>query len=182
MFLLGLWLDRRGVFQNIEAHLGLLRRVVLAGFLVGLPANTAVTYLSDRGAYLPFSPLGLLQTSIAVVGVPALALGYAAALALLLHRPTARRPLMVLAPAGRMALTTYLTQSVIGVILFYGVGFGLWQRLAPLPVYGIAVAIFAAQLVISRLWMGRFAYGPVEWLWRRLTYRRPLALRRATGS
>jgi uncharacterized protein len=181
MFLLGVWLDRRGVFRDVEAHRRLLRRVVLIGFLAGIPANTAVAYLNERGAYLPFSPLGLLQTSIAVVGVPALALGYAATIALLFQRTEARRALLALAPAGRMALTTYLTQSVMGVILFYGIGFGLWQRLAPIPVYGIAFAVFATQLVVSRLWMEPFAYGPVEWLWRRLTYRRPLALRRVSS-
>jgi uncharacterized protein len=176
MFLLGLWLDRRGLLRDVAAHRGLLRRVVLIGLLVGIPANTAVAYLNMRGAYLPFSPLGLVQTALAVVGVPALALGYVAAIALLFQRPETRRVLLVLAPAGRMALTTYLSQSVLGVVLFYGIGFGLWQRLAPMTVYGIAFAIYAAQLVVSRLWMKRFAYGPVEWLWRRLTYRRSLAL------
>jgi uncharacterized protein len=176
MFLLGVWLDRRGLLRDVAAHRGLFRRVVLIGLLVGIPANTAVAYLNVRGAYLPFSPLGLVQTALAVVGVPALALGYAAAIALLFQRPEAGRALLVLAPAGRMALTTYLSQSVLGVVLFYGIGFGLWQRLAPMTVYGIAFAIYAAQLIVSRLWMKRFAYGPVEWLWRRLTYRRPLAL------
>jgi uncharacterized protein len=181
MFLLGVWLDRRGVFRDVDRHKGLLRRAALIGLLVGLPANVAVATLAERGAFLPASRLGLLQISIAVVAVPALALGYVSSLALL-ARGAGRWVLSALAPAGRMALTTYLTQSVAGVFVFYGLGLGLFGRLEPLSIYGIALAIFAAQLFVSRIWMSLFAYGPVEWLWRRLTYRRPLDLRRSRAA
>jgi uncharacterized protein len=182
MFLLGVWLDRRGVFRDVERHKGLLRATALAGLVIGLPGNIAVATLAERGVFLPASRLGLLQISMAVVAVPALALGYASTLALLWRGTAGRALTSLLAPAGRMALTTYLTQSVAGIAVFYGLGLGLYGRLEPLEIYGIALAIFAAQLVVSRIWMSVFAYGPVEWLWRRLTYRRPLDLRRSRAA
>jgi uncharacterized protein len=79
---------------------------------------------------------------------------------------------------GRMALTQYLLQSVAGVAIFYGVGLGLYGRMRPLAVCGIALGVFAVQIVLSRIWMARFAYGPAEWIWRRLTYRGPVSFRR----
>jgi uncharacterized protein len=182
MFLLGVWLVRSGIVGRVSAHRALLRRTAIAGLVMGIPVNVAMAWLLVRDVFLPASPLGLLQIATAAVGVPLLALGYAATIALLLERPGPRRAFLALAPAGRMALTTYLAQSVAGVVLFYGIGLGLFQRIAPLPVYGIALAIFALQLVASRAWMARFAYGPIEWLWRRLTYRRPLPLGRARSS
>jgi uncharacterized protein len=69
-----------------------------------------------------------------------------------------------------MALTNYLMHSLLGIILFYGIGFGLVGRLGPPGFYAIAVAIFAMQILLSRWWLERFGQGPMERLWRRLTY------------
>jgi uncharacterized protein len=83
-----------------------------------------------------------------------------------------------LAAAGRMAFTNYLSQTVIGVTLFYGYGFGLWGRLNRLELLGVVVAIWIVQLLWSPWWLARFRFGPAEWLWRSLTYRRRQPMRR----
>jgi uncharacterized protein len=83
-----------------------------------------------------------------------------------------------LAAIGRMALTTYLTQSVVGVLIFYGYGLGLYGRVPYTPMFFLAVTIFALQIVASTWWLQRFQFGPVEWLWRSLTYGRRMSLRR----
>jgi uncharacterized protein len=80
-----------------------------------------------------------------------------------------------------MALTNYLLQSVAGIAVFYGLGLGLFGRARPLAVCGIALGMFSIQAVLSRIWMARFAYGPAEWIWRRLTYGGPLAFRRSSS-
>jgi uncharacterized protein len=82
-----------------------------------------------------------------------------------------------LAPIGQMALTTYLSHSLIGTTLFYGYGFGLYDQLAPTATFGLTFAIFALQVALSAAWMHNFRYGPVEWAWRSLAYgkRQPLA-------
>ena len=106
------------------------------------------------------------------VGVPMLALGYAAAVALLVVE--GRRFITVFGPVGRMALTNYLMHSIICVTLSYGFGFGLWWRTGASRAMLIAVAIIAIQIPLSAWWLSRFRFGPVEWIWRRLTYGRPI--------
>ena len=82
-----------------------------------------------------------------------------------------------LAAVGRMALTIYLTQTLMFSTLFYGYGFGQAGRIGPAMVLGYAIAFFAIQIVIANWWMTRFRYGPAEWLWRSLTYRRRQPMR-----
>jgi uncharacterized protein len=70
-----------------------------------------------------------------------------------------------------MALTNYLLQSLIGTTLFYGYGLGLAGQMGRLGTMATALLVFAAQAYLSLLWLKRFRYGPMEWLWRNLTYR-----------
>ncbi|MEO5578243.1 MAG: DUF418 domain-containing protein, partial [Sphingomicrobium sp.] len=88
----------------------------------------------------------------------------------LLWRGAARRWLAWFAPAGRMALTNYLTQTLIQSVLFMGWGLGQYGQLSIVWVPLASLAIFAAQVGLSRLWLARFRFGPLEWLWRSLTY------------
>ena len=95
----------------------------------------------------------------------------AAAYVATLFRIFARAPRFAeeLAPAGRMALTNYLGQSLLAVLVFTGVGLGLVGRVGPATVLLVAVAIFAVQLWFSRWWLARHRYGPVEWVLRAVT-------------
>jgi uncharacterized protein len=81
-----------------------------------------------------------------------------------------------LAATGRMALTNYIGQSVIGIIIFYGIGFRLGATMGLAYVEIIAVSVFVVQVIISCLWMKYFQFGPLEWAWRTLTYRIKLKL------
>ena len=104
-------------------------------------------------------------------GVP-LAQSYVAALTLLLQNEAWLARLRPLAVVGRMALSNYLLQSLVATTLFYGYGFGLFGQVGPTLGLLTTIAIFTAQIPLSVLWMGRFRFGPVEWLWRTLTYAR----------
>ena len=77
-----------------------------------------------------------------------------------------------LAAVGRMALTNYLMHSVITTILFYGFGFSLFGVLQRFELYYIVGSIWILQLIFSPIWLKYFHYGPVEWLWRSLTYKK----------
>ena len=76
-----------------------------------------------------------------------------------------------------MALTNYLMHSLICITLSYGFGFGLWWRTSPATAMAIAITIIVVQIPLSALWLSRFRYGPIEWIWRRLTYRRRIVMR-----
>jgi uncharacterized protein len=175
MFVLGLWTVRAGLALSPSGHRATLVRWSLLGWSLGLPANIIAAWAFDHWSYLPPSLGGLLGTAMQAVGVPMLALGYAATVVLLVV--DGRRLITVFAPVGRMALTNYLMHSVICVVLSYGFGFGLWWRVGASRALAIAAAIIVVQIPLSAWWLSRFRFGPVEWIWRRLTYGRPLALR-----
>ena len=179
MFVLGLWIGQQGIVRDLDAHAGLLRRVAAWGLVVGVPLNVAGAWLvEDATPYLPGSALGMAEVLIGAVGIPLLALGYAAGIALLMRSPAAAKLLMTFAPVGRMALTNYLLQSVICMFVFYGFGLGLYGQVGTAAASGIALLVFALQGPLSRWWLGRYQYGPAEWAWRRMTYRVPVAMRR----
>ena len=107
-------------------------------------------------------------------------MGHLGALLLFFHSGAAARLRHALACVGRTAFTNYLMHSLMALILF--VGFGLFGRLERHQLYYIVFAIWAFQLVASTIWLRHFRFGPLEWLWRWLTYlKRPL-FRRAGGS
>ena len=141
----------------------LLKKLLLGGLLVGVPASIVYALIPEQGQ----------GDWPSIVGTVPLAIAYVSAFAL--AWPRARRLLGVFAAPGRMALTNYLAQSVLGGVIFYGVGFGLVGHLRPPAFYAVALLIFALQIIVSRWWLARHSQGPMEALWRRWTYGRPAA-------
>jgi len=98
-----------------------------------------------------------------------LALAYLSGLLLWLTPQRAAR-MPGIAAIGRMALTNYLVQSLVLGVIFYGYGFGLFSRLGSAAAAGIGMAVYIAQVYLSRFWLKRFRFGPFEWLWQSLSY------------
>lgn len=158
--LLGLYAGRLLLRGQLVGNRELLWWVLAIGLLIGVPANIAYAQLPPHSqASWP-----------SLVGTAPMGLAYGAAF--LLAWPCGSRVLGVIAPVGRMALTSYLTHSVLGALIFFGIGLGMMGRMAMLDVYALGLAIFAGQIVFSRFWLSRHAQGPMEALWRRLTYGR----------
>ena len=86
------------------------------------------------------------------------------------HTPSTYRFFPTMAATGRMALSNYIGQSLIGILLFYGIGLGLGTSFGLISVMLMAFLVFLLQTAISRLWLRYFQFGPLEWLWRLLTY------------
>lgn len=177
MFLLGFYAYRRGYFKDLSSHERLIRRVLVYGLVLGLAGNVAFAAFAGAEAVIPPSPAGIVGVVSYAFGVPALALFYAAVIATLWQQAAWRRWLAVLAPVGRMALTNYLLQTVLCLLIFYGYGFGQFGRVGATTATLIALAIFLFQIVMSALWLRYFSHGPLEWIWRRLTYGQRLDLR-----
>jgi uncharacterized protein len=177
MFVLGLWTVRQGIALDPAAHRDTLARWRRLGWSIGVPCNVLGAWASTHWAHLPPSFGGLLGVTSLAIGLPLLAIGYASTVALAVVNGS--RLLVRLAPVGRMALTNYVTHSVVCVVLSYGFGFGLWWRIGASTAMAIGLAIVAVQIPLSAWWLGRYHFGPMEWVWRRLTYRQPLPLRRA---
>ena len=108
---------------------------------------------------------------------------YVASFALLFLRPRWQPLLLHFAPAGRMALSVYVGQTVIGVLVFFGFGLGLLGRFGNGATIPMGLAVFALQAWACRAWLERFRFGPLEWAWRSLTWLRVEPFRaRAAGS
>ncbi len=109
-----------------------------------------------------------------------IALAYVAALMLVVRSGILPRVQHALAAVGRTALTNYLAQSVICTFIFYGHGLGLFGRVERYQQLLIVFGVWAVEITASILWLRHFRYGPMEWLWRSLTYLRLQPMRLGT--
>jgi uncharacterized protein len=176
MFLLGLYVGRRRVFHNIPTNIQFIRRAFWWGLPIGLVSMGAERILNATTGYEVFGEQQatlfpqLIGDVLFVYGSTLLAFGYAAGITLLAQHHRGRRLLAPLGAAGRLALTVYLSSSIMFGALFYGFAFGNVFWLGPAAVTGFAVLFFAIQIAFCVWWTNRFRFGPMEWLWRALTY------------
>jgi uncharacterized protein len=176
-FLLGFYAGRRRFHETFARHLPHIRRARWWTLGLGLGLQAAVM----GTAFLPPSVLPPesqpLQVTVMNLGNAMLGLFYGCVILLLLERAEWTRRLGGLAAVGRLALTNYLLQTVVLTTLVYEYGAGLYGRLGFAPILPIALLIFLVQVVLSRWWLQRFRFGPMEWLWRSASYGRPQPLR-----
>lgn len=172
MFLLGLYAGQKGYFNNLREHTGLLRKVAVIGIGVGLPVKIFTGYLTTyEGDDSVFVQLAQLSSTI---GGPLMSLGYIAALALILLKLP--KLVRLLQPVGQMALTNYIGQTIIMLVIFYV--FGLFNSINAVWFIPIAIGVFTIQLILSHSWMKYFSYGPLEWIWRNFTYLKMMPFRK----
>lgn len=167
-FLVGLVFGRRRWLR--DAPEPVLRRLTLWGGVVGLGGN-ALAVLAMQWATPPNpTVVESVGFTLFAVGSPALCVFYVAGLTRLVQRPEWARRLRPLAAAGRMSLTLYLLQSVILTTVFYGYGLGAFGKVGPALQIVLGLVVFAVQVAAAVWWMERFRFGPLEWLWRSMTY------------
>jgi uncharacterized protein len=160
LFLLGACAWRAGVFRGERRT---LLRVTSA---LGLVVGGGVVWAESTGA-VDFRGWRELASRW---GSMLLAFGYGATVLVAFERASVARVLSLFAPVGRMALTSYLTQSVVLGAIFYGWGLGQFGRLGEAKAALIGAAIFVVQMTASAMWLRRYRFGPIEWLWRSFTY------------
>jgi uncharacterized protein len=184
LFLLGLWAGRHRLFQDVELHRRLFVRLWrwTGALTLLLPVVGVVIFMVGRalGGGQPQQPAGALPdtSSWQLVGAlglfdawnNAMTLFYVATFALLFLRPRWQARLVRFGPAGRMALSVYVSQTVIGALIFFGFGLGLLGRVGNTITMPMGLAVFALQVWASRAWLTRFRFGPLEWVWRSLTW------------
>ena len=176
MFMLGIWFVRSGVMENTGAHLPFFRKLAM----VGLPIGIGLGLLGSMIA-MSHTPgdrhdgWGIARGLTTLGNLPA-CLGYVGMVVLVLHSKTVVARIRVLGPLGRMALTNYLTQSLICAIYFFGYGYGHWGMPRAQQIVFVLV-VYVVQIIFSHWWLSKFRYGPMEWLWRGYTYRQIPAFR-----
>ena len=167
--LLGIVLYRSG-FLTLERSLSFYVLTLIIGYGVGLPISygEAAAALASN-----FDPAVVARSQLTFdIGRISMALGHMSLLLLFCKVAVGETVKRALAATGQMAFTNYLSQSILGAVIFYGIGFGLYGTLPGYYMYLAVAGIWAFQIAFSVWWMGRFRYGPFEWVWRSLTYGR----------
>ncbi len=126
---------------------------------------------------MPLSWHELARVLNQCIAIPAMACGYTAAFALAYFYRPEFRIWRVFALVGRLSLTHYITHSIIGVLVFYGWGLGMWGKFGVTTSLTVVAIIFVAQAVFSHWWLSHFRYGPLEWLSRCVIYATWLPMR-----
>jgi uncharacterized protein len=172
LFLLGIWAGRQILERNILSNTAVLKKTMLWGFAFGLPMNL----IRARAEFYPMSGdlWPMTEFVLNAFALTPMAIAYCAATAIIVIR----RPqwLSWFAPVGRTALSNYLFQSLICIFIFYGVGLGYGGTMGYSAVILFALILFGWQIIFSTLLLRYFRFGPVEWVWRQLTYGKKIKL------
>ena len=172
MFICGIYAVRCRVFERPDEAGPFIRRVMLWSLGVALASYPVIETLSSGTSHPVYGHLAIsARVVMRDIQPAALSLFYASALTLLLYRTAWKRRLWPLARFGRMALTHYLALSVIVTTIFFGYGFGLYGKVGVTTGVGISIVTGMLMILFSTWWMDRYRFGPVEWVWRSLTYR-----------
>lgn len=179
MFLIGFLAARKGILSNYNDHFSLFKRIFWWGLSIGVVTSALYAYAFQKAILMLPSASTFLTTSMHIIGGFALGMCYVSLIAILFIKGKAGFFRKYLAPVGRMALTNYLMQSIITAFLFHSYGLGLYGNVEVWQGIVLTVAIFAFQIGFSQWWLSLFQFGPFEWLWRSLTYRKMQDFKRA---
>lgn len=168
-FLTGLYCGKRRLLSDTDRYAARMRRICVLGVALGLPGGIFMA-VAAGGVLGP--RWSLLGSIVGMVTAPALTAAYVCGMLLFMKTARGGRAAVLLAPAGRMALTNYLSQSLVMALVFTAYGLALYDRLGTAVVELGALALYGSQLALSTHLMARYRYGPVEWLLRAVTLAR----------
>lgn len=178
--LMGLALLRLGVFTAARST-GFYAALAVIGYAVSIPA-ILLGVAHGRAANWDFVDGFRTGWHYNYLASLPMALAHTGVIMLLCKSGALRWLTTGLAAVGRMAITNYLMHSLIGSLIFYPYGFGLWGKLDRTDLALVVLGVWALQLLVSPWWLARFRFGPMEWLWRSLTYKRMQPMRAAPNA
>ncbi|WP_223885357.1 DUF418 domain-containing protein [Nocardia colli] len=165
MFLIGMAAGERELFTDRETLRRWAPRVLTGGLVIGVPIS-AITFAGSMNWFTP----PVFWFGVQELVNPLMTFAYMAGIICLTQSPTAAQIIGKLAPAGRMAASNYIGQSIVLMVVYTGYGFALADKLPPAVVIAIALFTYATQLAFSAWWLRTHRYGPVEWVLRSVTY------------
>ena len=180
LMMIGMALFKIGFFSGRSSY-----AVYMITALIGAAALAVVGYQAWINWQLEFDFIhmmgaGTFANSALSVFISLL---YASVLIILVKANALNFLTAPLAAAGQMAFTNYIAQSLIMTTIFYGGrGFGLWGEVDRPTLWAIVLAVWALELIWSPLWLSRFKMGPLEWVWRRLSYARPVGIAKTAAA
>lgn len=182
MFLLGMFLGKKKIYLSLEKF---IQKITLPVIVLTVLTNIyRIIFLFVLPQYDIYSNPGFRPYFIKLMVVSDVVTGlfYLWIIGWLWYHTKMRFILKPLRHVGRMALTNYIMQSVIGLILFSSIGFSLYETMSPSETLLTAIAVFCVQVIYSKIWLTFFKFGPLEWLWRSFTYKKLLPIRKKSKS
>lgn len=161
IMLFGIYAHQINWFNKIKQHKNLYMVIGVVVLILGLAIKMIQIVLEGSVTS---------QLMSQMIGGPIVALSYIMFFVILCEDQTVRKILTPLQSIGKLSLTTYISQSIICIIIFYGVGLNYYGKLPVLTIYIIGIVIYCVQLIVSYLYLLRFKQGPLEKLWRKVTY------------
>ncbi|MCJ0908689.1 MULTISPECIES: DUF418 domain-containing protein [Mammaliicoccus] len=161
IMLFGIYAHQINWFNKIKQHKNLYMVIGVVVLILGLAIKMIQIVLEGSVTS---------QLMSQMIGGPIVALSYIMFFVILCEDQTVRKILTPLQSIGKLSLTTYIMQSIICIIIFYGVGLNYYGKLPVLTIYIIGIVIYCVQLIVSYLYLLRFKQGPLEKLWRKVTY------------
>lgn len=181
-FLIGYWFVRINLLDGLSSKKQLLKKVWLLTLIVAIIYLTEQVFTGVLGNKFTSNSGKLLEYAFTRIGILAMAIFYCCSLILLFLRYNQTRAFLLFEYIGKMSLTNYLTHSIFYLLIFYGCGLALLGKIHLYMILPIGLVIYCLQILFSRYWMKTYNYGPVEWIWRQLTYWKRLPLRRANST
>jgi len=179
MFLIGLYLGRTNYFRELEKHVEELRRVRKYGLGIGF---TLMALIVASIKFLPATSALIAIIEDQYLAGPILSLGFAATFVLAYLKNSDLKIFKIFGTVGQMALTNYITQSLVLTFIAYGWGLGYALRLNGFQVLAIVLVLYAWQVLLSTFWLRYFRYGPLEWAWRCVTYWKVMPFRKTSPA
>jgi uncharacterized protein len=171
-FLVGLFVGRSGFFKRYKEEPKLMKKILVYSLIA-----LVVSFGIMAGGFISMGTNFNLQSWNAMIGLTgmdmsnaAMTIIYIVLFTMWFKKSKGEKLLLKFAPYGRMALTNYVLQSIIFTFVFFGWGFGLIGELRQVYTFLLALLFIALQMLVSKWWMQYFKYGPLEWLWRSLTF------------
>jgi len=180
MFLLGVFCWRKAFFTNVEKHLSFWKKIFWIALVTGLGGQILIliALLMESKKIIVLNQ-DILKYAEIILN-PVLTFFYISLIVLIAHKLKGKTNILLngLQSAGRMSLTNFFLQYIVIVIIIYPYGLGLNQKLFSYYLVLIAFSIFPFQVLFSTFWFKYFIYGPMEWLWRSLTYMKLQSIKR----
>lgn len=182
LFLLGLYAGRKNIFENIESKKPFFKKLLRGSLwtLLGCVLFSAAFFGGSHAVGIKLSDQLQWMVGGEVFDVfnTAFATIYTTGIVLLFQKEKWKPRLMQFYAVGRMGLTTYLVQTIFGVLIFFSIGFGLLGEIGASIAVVVAIGLYIVQIQFSKFWLAHFEYGIFEWLWRSLTYLKIQSIRK----
>ncbi|TCP24053.1 uncharacterized protein EV195_107220 [Tenacibaculum skagerrakense] len=178
MFLLGMYLGKNKVYESLDVFILKIKKPVLIVTVLSNVYRILFLYVIVKLDVYKIAIARQFFIKLMVVSDVIMGLFYLWIIGWLWYNASVKTIFKPLKYVGKMALTNYIMQSFIGLILFSSIGFGLYEMMSPSQTFIAAISVFIFQVIVSKAWLTYFQFGPLEWLWRCLTYKKLFTLKR----